>query len=59
MTTVDYGNYLEQQAQWATSLSRLARRARPDRPDRARELGDVVAATLRRMLRYGLPRIHL
>ena len=50
---VDYSNYLDQQNQWAGSLVRLAKRADPVQ---ARELGEIAATILRRMLDFALKR---
>lgn len=53
MTRIDYSNYLDQQMEWASSLVRLAKSAEPEQ---ARELGEVVASTLRRMLGFAAHR---
>ena len=47
MATVDYSNYLEMQNQWVTSLVRIAR---DSDPEYARELAEIIAETLYRML---------
>ena len=47
MATIDYSNYLEQQNQWVTSLVQLAR---DSEPEKARELVEIIADSLHRML---------
>lgn|GEM_PF-2758433 len=47
MATVDYSNYLEMQNQWVTSLVRIAR---DSDPEYARELAEIIAESLYRML---------
>ena len=49
VATVDYSHYVEHQTAWAESLRKAALAGEPER---ARELGEITAATLRRMLRF-------
>lgn len=52
MILVDYSNYLEQQAQYARSLSRMAVRARDQREkERAAQLGDAAGEAYTRLWR--------